>query len=321
MASLNILSDINTSDTHQTISNKLKKQSSPFPSRPFFNNNVIALLISGHISAFIGGIIAFPFEKVLLRHSVGHNEYKNMTTGLKYIYKTEGGFIGFYRGLTLRFARISIATVPLIVSDEIFRRFFVSPHQSLDIKGELLCGALSGICATGIHAPFDRARLRMQTSLHAGEYHKSVLRNIKTYVTSGGNCFDFYKGSSGLMFGNITYAMILFPTFAMFKHYNILNRKQDLKSDLTYSGIACGLAMIGRRIVSNITGVWKDIRTATYDHDKRMWNSRELQKHALRKLVNLQRIIPSTMLQLPLISISLSVIELQKRQYGFGYIQ
>ena len=142
-----------------------KSTSSISPSRPFFNSNLVALLISGHVSACIGAFFAFPFEKVLIRHNLSP-VYGSMYGGMKHIYQNEGGIYAFYRGLSFRFSRIAISTVPLIVSDELYRKVFVSKHKSLDIGGESFAALLSGITSTAIEHPFNRTRLMLQTSYH-----------------------------------------------------------------------------------------------------------------------------------------------------------
>ena len=272
----------------------VKSAPSISPSRPFFNSNLVALLISSHVSACIGAFFAFPFEKVLIRRELSP-VYGSMYGGMKHIYQNEGGILAFYRGLSFRFSRIAISTVPLIVSDELYRKVFVSKHKSLDIGGESFAALLSGITSTVIDYPFDRTRLMIQTSLH--EKTKLYTGYIRRFIKDHGISY-LYKGCSRSMIGTVTYSMILFPTFAGLKHYNVLNvKKQDFKSDIVYSSIGCSLALFGRKVVDN----YNVVKTS------------EFSKESLKKLVSLQKLLPAAMLRIPLISISLSVIELQKR--------
>ena len=274
------------------------------PSRPLFNSNFIVLLASTHCTAYIGGIIAFPFEKVFLRHSMGlntpHSSYQSVSLGLQHIYRTEGGFRGFYRGIGLRFIRISMVTVPLVVGDEVLRRVIVSAQRPLDIKGESLCAVLSGIAATTIHYPFDYARLTLQSGLHHGK--TSRLKLIWSEMRDIGIRRVFQSGFGVSMWCNVTFSTILFPSFAALKYHHPLSVEQNLRTDAVYSAIACSLGMIGRHFAKNI------------DDARRQWlkgNGDRFQ--CMKQLIKLQKLVPNTLLQIPLISLSLSYNEYQKR--------
>ena len=300
MASISIASDAAPLRDPPSIQ-KANIESPLSPSRPFFNSNLVALLISGHVSACIGAFFAFPFEKVIIRHRLSP-VYGSMYGGLKHIYQNEGGVAAFYKGIEFRFLRIALSTMPLIISDEIYRKIFVSRTKSIDFKGESFAALLSGITATIIDHPYERTRLVIQTSLHEKQmqYRGKTWRIFKTE----GIPF-MYKGASRSMIGSVTYAMILFPTFAGLKHYNVLNvEKQDFKSDIAYSSIGCTLALFGRRVVDNVNMAVRDVK-----------QNSKFTMESLKKLINLEKLVPVTMLRIPLISLSLSVIEFQKR-YG-----
>lgn len=298
MSAISIASD--EGQLHHSIStHKENVESSIAPSRPFFNSNLIALLISGHVSACIGAFFAFPFEKVIIRKDLAP-VYGSMYGGMKHIHQNEGGIRAFYRGMSFRFLRIATSTMPLIISDEIYRKIFVSKTKPIDFKGEAFAALLSGVTATIIDYPYERTRLVIQTALH--EKQRQYTSRVFGVLRTEGIPF-MYKGASRSMIGSITYAMILFPTFAGLKHYNVLNvEKQDFKSDIAYSSIGCTLALFGRRLVHNIDVTIKDVT-----------QSSKFSKESLKKLFNWEKLVPVTMMRIPLISLSLSVIEFQKR--------
>ena len=280
------------------------------------------------------------------------NEYnnKNMFSILKNIYRNEGGIInGLYRGFSSRIIRITMTTMPMLLFDEIFRTKFVDSIQLFDINGELKASMISGILSSLIHYPFDKRRLFIQTQfaidnnnnnntskngtrlfkLTGSNDNLNKLRQkmfnfniVKEYFTMNHPVSLYYKGVSRTIMFNCLYSTVLFTSFAYLKSIDSINKnlgieKNNWYSDAVNSSIACFMAIASTTTCRSISlpllygcNLLPDnLRTKEMSQKgfgEQYWDSF---KYLMRN-----GIVSKTVIQLPVISISLCFMEFHKQK-------
>lgn len=156
--------------------------------------------LSGACSAIAGGILAFPLEKVVLRRDgllnkgIAEGRYARLGSGLAAIWLSEGKWRGLYRGLILHATRSLTTTAPLLIIDEALRSETRWVRDSCGVVvHEAAAGAAAGFASGVLHWPFDKVRTNLQLEAALGSRDRRWLRNAVAFWRLSG-LRDIYQG-------------------------------------------------------------------------------------------------------------------------------
>ena len=175
------------------------------------DNMPIHKFAAGATAGCVAVVACYPLDLVRTRLTTeleGHEHYKGIRDAFRKIYQTEG-IRGFYSGIgpTLGVAvpnfAISYSVYGTLkehaVEDDLFynlRRIDAdSGEERLGLMLTVVCGALSGIVATGITFPMDTIRRRMQIqNLHVSpDQRLSAFQQFSKLITQEG-LSSVYRG-------------------------------------------------------------------------------------------------------------------------------
>ncbi|XP_054654709.1 graves disease carrier protein isoform X2 [Dunckerocampus dactyliophorus] len=157
-------------------------------------------LMAGSMAGMTAVICTYPLDMVRARLAfqvTGEHRYTGIANAFHSIYTNEGGFLGFYRGLTptligmAPYAGISFFTFGTLKSLGLqhFPETLGCPSSDnpdvlvLKTQVNLLCGGVAGAIAQTISYPLDVARRRMQLGAALPDSDKCVsLRKTISYV-------------------------------------------------------------------------------------------------------------------------------------------
>ncbi|XP_061799454.1 solute carrier family 25 member 16 [Nerophis lumbriciformis] len=163
-------------------------------------NGHIHRLMAGSMAGMTAVICTYPLDMVRARLAfqvTGEHRYTGIANAFHTIYTQEGGFFGFYRGLTptligmAPYAGVSFFTFGTLKSLGLqhFPDTLGCPSSDnpdvlvLKTQVNLLCGGVAGAIAQTISYPLDVARRRMQLGSALPDSDKCVsLRTTISYV-------------------------------------------------------------------------------------------------------------------------------------------
>ncbi|XP_012694378.1 graves disease carrier protein [Clupea harengus] len=206
--------------------------------------------ISGHIHRLLAGSMAgmtavictYPLDVVRARLAfqvTGHHRYTGIVNAFQTIYLKEGGYSGFYRGLTptligmAPYAGFSFFTFGTLKSlglahaPELLGRPSSDNPDVLVLKPQvnLLCGGIAGAIAQTISYPLDVARRRMQLGsvLPDSEKCSSLTNTLKHVYSQYGIKAGLYRGLSLNYIRCIPSQAVAFTTYEFMKQVLHLN--------------------------------------------------------------------------------------------------
>ncbi|XP_028651772.1 graves disease carrier protein [Erpetoichthys calabaricus] len=206
--------------------------------------------ISGHVHRLMAGSMAgitavictYPLDVVRVRLAFqfkGEHRYSGIIHAFKTIYRTEGGFSGFYRGLTptiigmAPYAGFSFFTfgtlksVGLAHAPGLLGKPSSDNPEVLVLKTHinLLCGGIAGAIAQTISYPLDVARRRMQLggSLPDSDRCLSLSKTLKHVYVQYGIRRGLYRGLSINYIRCIPSQAVAFTTYELMRQVLYLN--------------------------------------------------------------------------------------------------
>ncbi|XP_041921137.1 solute carrier family 25 member 16 [Alosa pseudoharengus] len=206
--------------------------------------------ISGHIHRLMAGSMAgmtavictYPLDVVRARLAfqvTGYHRYTGIANAFQTIYLKEGGFSGFYRGLTptiigmAPYAGFSFFTFGTLKSmglahaPELVGRPSLDNPDVLVLKPHvnLLCGGIAGAIAQTISYPLDVARRRMQlgSALPDSEKCCTLTKTLKHVYHQHGVKKGLYRGLSLNYIRCIPSQAVAFTTYEFMKQALHLN--------------------------------------------------------------------------------------------------
>ncbi|XP_043911714.1 graves disease carrier protein [Protopterus annectens] len=210
----------------------------------------INLGISGHIHRLMAGSMAgitavictYPLDMIRARLAFqvkGEHRYKGIFHAFKTIYTQEGGFPGFYRGLTptiigmAPYAGVSFFTFGTLKSIGLKHAGSVLGRPSSDNPDvlvlkthiNLLCGGIAGAVAQTVSYPLDVTRRRMQLSAILPDFEKchTMLQTLKYVYTTYGVRRGLYRGLSLNYIRCIPSQAVAFTTYEIMRQVLYLN--------------------------------------------------------------------------------------------------
>ncbi|KAL2083610.1 hypothetical protein ACEWY4_021383 [Coilia grayii] len=206
--------------------------------------------ISGHIHRLMAGsmagmtavIFTYPLDVVRARLAfqvTGDHRYTGIANAFQTIYLKEGGFKGFYRGLTptiigmAPYAGFSFFTFGTLKSlglahaPELLGRPSLDNPDVLVLKPQvnLLCGGIAGAIAQTISYPLDVARRRMQlgSALRDSEKCSTLTKTLKHVYSQYGVKKGLYRGLSLNYIRCVPSQAVAFTTYEFMKQVLHLN--------------------------------------------------------------------------------------------------
>ncbi|XP_077585744.1 solute carrier family 25 member 16 [Stigmatopora nigra] len=199
-------------------------------------------LLAGSMAGMTAVIFTYPLDVVRARLAfqvTGYHRYTGIVNAFQTIYSKEGGFLGFYRGLTptligmAPYAGFSFFTFGTLKSLGLkhFPETLGRPSSDnpdvlvLKTKVNLLCGGVAGAIAQTISYPLDVARRRMQLGSVLPDSHKCVsLSKTLSYVyTEYGIKNGLYRGLSLNYIRCVPSQAVAFTTYEFMKQLLHLN--------------------------------------------------------------------------------------------------
>lgn len=206
--------------------------------------------ISGHIHRLMAGSMAgmtavictYPLDMIRSRLAfqvTGFHRYTGIVNAFQTIYLKEGGFLGFYRGLTptligmAPYAGFSFFTFGTLKSLGLkhFPDLLGQPSSDnpdvlvLKTHVNLLCGGVAGAIAQTISYPLDVARRRMQLGsvLQDSEKCTTIKRTLTYVYNTYGIKRGLYRGLSLNYIRCVPSQAIAFTTYEFMKQVLHLN--------------------------------------------------------------------------------------------------
>ncbi|XP_064418712.1 graves disease carrier protein isoform X2 [Latimeria chalumnae] len=206
--------------------------------------------ISGHVHRLMAGSMAgitavictYPLDMIRVRLAFqvkGEHRYTGIVHAFKTIYTQEGGFRGFYRGLTptiigmAPYAGFSFFTFGTLKSLGLNHAPALLGRPSSDNPDvlvlkthiNLLCGGIAGAIAQTISYPLDVARRRMQlgTVLPDSDQCLTMRQTLKYVYRKHGLKQGLYRGLSLNYIRCIPSQAVAFTTYEIMKQVLYLN--------------------------------------------------------------------------------------------------
>ena len=162
-------------------------------------------LICGGCAGITSVTFTYPLDIIRTRLSVQSASFSGLQreaklpgmwgTGVK-MYRTEGGFMGLYRGIIPTIAGVAPYVGLNFMFYESVRQYFTDPGEKNPIwYRKLAAGAISGAAAQTCTYPFDVLRRRFQVNSMPGmgNQYKSIWDAVRTIVSQEG-VLGLYKG-------------------------------------------------------------------------------------------------------------------------------
>ncbi|XP_069756988.1 solute carrier family 25 member 16 isoform X2 [Narcine bancroftii] len=206
--------------------------------------------ITGHIHRLMAGSMAgitavvctYPLDMIRARLAFqvkGEHKYAGIIDAFRVIYAKEGGFRGFYRGLTptiigmAPYAGISfftfgtLKTIGLSHAPRVLGRPSSDNPNVLVLKSHvnLMCGGIAGAIAQTVSYPLDVARRRMQlgSSLAGAEKYATMSKTLRYVYNEHGIQKGLYRGLSLNYIRCIPSQAVAFTTYELMRQVLHLN--------------------------------------------------------------------------------------------------
>ncbi|KAJ8248639.1 hypothetical protein GJAV_G00244170 [Gymnothorax javanicus] len=199
-------------------------------------------LMAGSLAGMTAVICTYPLDVIRARLAFqvkGEHKYSGIANAFQTIYQKEGGFSGFYRGLTPTiigmapyagfsfFTFSTLKTLGLAHAPELLGRPSLDNPDVLVLKTHinLLCGGIAGAIAQTISYPLDVARRRMQLGALLADSDKclTLTKTLRYVYRQYGVKRGLYRGLSLNYIRCVPSQAVAFTTYEFMKQVLHLN--------------------------------------------------------------------------------------------------
>ena len=179
-------------------------------------------LFCGAIAGIFGTILGYPFDTVKTRMQTQSQQYQTMKQTFITIYKNEGLFKGFYRGVIPPLGALTILNMMNFTIYTKFTEIFQLQKENrilLRIEPKtFLAGGFVGITAAIISTPFELIKIQMQLETLSKSFHgRNSFFAVKEIIKNYG--FQrLYRGHSINTIREMVFLGTYFFTYEHSKH-------------------------------------------------------------------------------------------------------